>query len=75
MSAFCRNQQMSNHNFNYWHKRIITLVRSDVPFFPEEVIIPRTALSEGITVKSTFGMEVSFSMHKESIHLIRQLLH
>ena len=72
--AFCRDQQMSYHKFNYWHKRIGTTVRSAAAFVPVEVINPRTALSERITVRSKSGMEVSFPMNKESIPLIRQLM-
>lgn len=73
-SAFCRDQQMSYHKFNYWHKRIGTPVRSAAAFVPVEVINSRTALTERITVRSKSGMEVSFPMNKESIPLIRQLL-
>ena len=72
-SAFCCEHQMSYHKVNYWHKRIGAPVRTAAAFVPEEVINPRTALSERITVRSKSGMEVSFPMHKESIALIRQL--
>ena len=73
-SAFCRDQQMSYHKFIYWHKRIGAPVRSAAAFVPVEVINPRIALTERITIRSKSGMEVSFPMNKESIPLIRQLL-
>jgi hypothetical protein len=73
-SAFCRDQQVSYHKFNYWQKRIGTPVRSAGDFVPVEVISSRSSSTDRITVRSKSGMEVSFPMNKESIAVIRQLL-